>query len=137
MLNATWIRLATGQLVRADRIVGVRPERVEDPEQGRWSDSDNMRIMVCLDVPEADAEDESGAWWQEAAVCARDRGDLLVVNLLNLMAAAAEGSGLQFIYPVVRDGQFDRWTSGSVLPPVDGPAVTGLPRIPHHVAPRA
>ncbi|WP_128380417.1 hypothetical protein [Streptomyces cavernae] len=136
MLNATWIRLASGQLVRADRIVGVRPERAEAPE-GRWAGPSNVRIMVCLDVPEADAEEDTGAWWQEAAVCAQDRGDLLVVNLLNLMADATAGSGLRFIYPVVRAGQFERWASGSVLPPAEEPAVTGLPRIPRGVAARA
>ncbi|MFR0367526.1 hypothetical protein [Streptomyces sp. MCC20] len=136
MLNATWIRLASGQLVRADRIVGVRQEPVQAPS-GRWADPGNVRIMVCLDVPEADAVEDTGAWWQEAAVCARDRGDVLIVNLLNLMADASAISGLKFIYPVVRDGQFERWASASVLPPVEGPAVTGLPRIPRGVSAHA
>ncbi|MER6162535.1 hypothetical protein ABT147_44835 [Streptomyces sp. NPDC001868] len=53
------------------------------------------------------------------------------------MADATAGSGLRIIYPVVRDGQFERWAAGSVLPPVEGPAVTGLPRIPRGVAARA
>lgn len=59
------------------------------------------------------------------------------MNLLNLMADATTGSGLRIIYPVVRDGQFERWAAGSVLPPVEGPAVTELPRIPRGVAARA
>ncbi|KMS74179.1 hypothetical protein ACM01_14735 [Streptomyces viridochromogenes] len=134
MLTSTWVRLTGGQLVRADRIVAVRSERAEVVPAGRWGVD---RIMVCLDVAEADAEADNGSWWQEAAVCQQDRSDHLVVNLVNLIAKAAAGSGLRFIYPVLRDGQFDRWTSGSVLPPVEGPAITGLPRTPRDAPARA
>jgi hypothetical protein len=134
MLSATWVRLAGGQLVRADRIVAVRTESAEEVPAGRWGVA---RIMLCLDVAEADAEDDTGSWWQEAAVCHQDRGDLLVVNLLNLMATAAEGSGIRFIYPTVRGGQLDRWTSGTVLPPREEAAITGMTPIPRDVAARA
>ncbi|MFC4468931.1 hypothetical protein ACFPH6_31150 [Streptomyces xiangluensis] len=133
MLSSTWVRLAGGQLVRADRIVAVRTERAEEVPPGRWGVD---RIMVCLDVAEADAEDDTGSWWHEAAVCHQDRSDLLVVNLLNLLAKTAEGSGFQFIYPVLRSSQLDRWASGTALPPIEGPAITGLPRIPHETAAR-
>ncbi|MGW1624282.1 hypothetical protein [Streptomyces sp. NPDC002172] len=135
MLNSTWVRMAAGQVVRADRIVAVRLEHAEGPATGRWADPGNVRIMACLDVAEADVEDGAGpSWWQEAAVCSRDRGDVLLVNLLNLMAAAAETSGVRFIYPVLRDDRLDRWTAGSALPPIEGAAVTTLPQVPHGVA---
>ncbi|MER5227711.1 hypothetical protein [Streptomyces flaveus] len=52
------------------------------------------------------------------------------------MAKAAEGSGLQFIYPVLRSSQLDRWASGTVLPSIGGTAITGLPRVPHEMAAR-
>ncbi|NGO40636.1 hypothetical protein [Streptomyces ureilyticus] len=137
MLNSAWIRLATGQFVRADRILSVRTERAEGPPQGRWADTGIVRIMICLDFTEADTEDGiSPPWWQEAAVCHRERSDFLLANLLNLMAAVAETSGVRFIYPVLSDGRVHRWIAGVTLPPGEEAAVTGLPAVPHEEAAR-
>ncbi|MFJ9591032.1 hypothetical protein [Streptomyces acidicola] len=137
MLHTTWVRLAGGQLVRADRIVGVLPEQVEAPVQGRWANAGQVRVMVCLDVSGTYAEGDTASWWQEATLCARDRGDFMVVDLLTLIAAAAEDSGLRFIFPVVNNGRVDRWASGAVLPPIEGAALTGLPRLPGQAPTRA
>lgn len=127
MLNVTWVRLAGGQLVRADRIVGVLTERAEAPVPGRWAHAGTVRVMVCLDVPEAGAGGDTASWWREVAVCAPARADVMVVDLLNFMAAATEGSGLRFIYPVMNNGLMDRWASGAVLSPIEQAPITGLP----------
>lgn len=122
-LSATWVRVAD-QWVRADQVVAVR---LEPPAGvvpgGRWGESINQRLLVCTTLP---AEEESGkAVWQEAAVCARDRGEIVAGTLLDAMHSTKVSTGsTRYVYPArSTEGTVTHWLASTTLP--QGPALTG------------
>ncbi|THA65354.1 hypothetical protein E6R60_33080 [Streptomyces sp. A0642] len=121
-LSATWVRVAD-QWVRADQVVAVR---LEPPAGivpgGRWSESVNQRLLVCTTLP---AEEESGkAVWQEAAVCAKGRGEIVAGTLMDAMHTDKAAGSTRYVYPArSTEGTVLHWQASTTLP--QGPALTG------------
>ena len=121
-LSATWVRVAD-QWVRADQVVAVRLEPPAGAVPGgRWGESVNQRLLVCTTLP---AEEESGkAVWQEAAVCARDRGEIVAGTLLDAMHTDKASGTTRYVYPARSiEGAVLHWIASPTLP--QGPALTG------------
>ncbi|MFE7656347.1 hypothetical protein ACFU6M_26225 [Streptomyces bottropensis] len=125
-LTSTWVRLGD-RWVRADRIVAVELERSPGAALGgRWrvSTDRSQRLMVCTTLP---AEEENGgkAVWQEAAVCAPERGEIVAGTLLDAMGSTTAAAGTpRYVYPVrSHEGRVTHWTASTTLP--QGPALTG------------
>lgn len=123
-LTATWVRVGD-QWVRADRIVGVRLEPPVSTVPGRWSEPVNQRLLVCTTLP---AEEDSGKGvWQEAAVCAKERGEVVAGTLLDAMNTTTAPAGSpRYVYPArTAEGWVLHWKASTTLP--QGPALTGEP----------
>ncbi|MFD0253714.1 hypothetical protein ACFVGX_22670 [Streptomyces sp. NPDC127113] len=124
-LAATWVRIGD-QWVRADHIVGVRLEPAPGAALGgRWrvSTDRSQRLLVCTTLP---AEEESGkAVWQEAAVCAPERGEVVAGTLLDAMSTTKAPAGSpRYVYPArSSEGLVSHWQASTTLP--QGPALTG------------
>lgn len=95
----------------ADRIVAVLLEPAEGAALGgRWRNARSPRLMVCCTLP---ADSASGkAAWQEAAVCAKERGEAVSGTLLDAMGlngSAAHAS--RYIYPArtMPEGWVSHW----------------------------
>ncbi|GAA3312210.1 hypothetical protein [Streptomyces cinereospinus] len=125
-LAATWVRVGD-QWVRADRIVGVRLEPGPgNALGGRWGEVASQRLLVCTTLP---AEEDSGKGaWQEAAVCAQERGEVVAGTLLDAMGAAkAPADSPRYVYPArTAGGWVSHWQASTTLP--QGPALTGDPK---------
>ncbi|MFJ8896688.1 hypothetical protein ACIRCZ_19050 [Leifsonia sp. NPDC102414] len=126
-LAATWVRIGD-QWVRADHIVGVRLEPTSGAAfSGRWrvSTDHGQRLMVCTTLP---AEEESGkAVWQEAAVCAPERGEVVAGTLLDAMNTTKVPGSPRYVYPALSaEGSVSHWQASTTLP--QGPALTGDPK---------
>jgi hypothetical protein len=126
-LAATWVRLGD-QWVRADRIVGVRldSELTDGAPSGRWKGTPGRRLLVCTTLP---TEEEDGpATWREAAVCAKDRAEVVAGTLLDAIHTTAKGhtGGLRYVYPVrTAEGPVSHWQHSATLPQED--TLTGVP----------
>jgi hypothetical protein len=125
-LTATWVRVGD-QWVRADHIVALRLEPPADTTLGgRWADAPSQQLLVCTTLP---AEEESGkAVWQEAAVCAKERGEVVAGTLLDAMHTTKTPAGvLRYVYPArSMEGFVSHWQASTTLP--QGPALTGEPK---------
>jgi hypothetical protein len=116
------------QWVRADQVVAVR---LEPPAGavlgGRWNQPVSQRLLVCTTLP---AEEESGkAVWQEAAVCATGRGEIVAGTLLDAMHTDKTSDGTRYVYPArSTEGTVLHWIASTTLP--QGPALTGPPPQP-------
>ncbi|MFF4173619.1 hypothetical protein [Streptomyces sp. NPDC001744] len=123
-LAATWVRIGD-QWVRADRIVGVRLE--PGPETalgGRWAQPPSQRLLVCTTLPTE--EDSTKGAWQEAAVCARERGEVVAGTLLDAMNTAKAAGSPRYVYPArTTEGLVTHWQATTTLP--QGPALSGEP----------
>ncbi|MFF3958842.1 hypothetical protein ACFYY1_37405 [Streptomyces sp. NPDC001890] len=122
-LSATWVWVAD-QWVRADQVVAVR---LEPPAgampSGRLRESLNQRLLVCTTLP---VEENNGkAVWQEAATCARDRGEIVAGTLLDAMhSTKASTSSARYVYPArTTEGRVSHWQASTTLP--QGPALSG------------
>ncbi|GAA2965023.1 hypothetical protein [Kitasatospora cinereorecta] len=124
-LAATWVRIGD-QWVRADHIVAVRLEPpVGAALGGRWGETRSQRLLVCTTLP---AEEESGkAVWQEAAVCAKERGEVVAGTLLDAMNTTKTPAGSpRYVYPArSMEGWVSHWQASTTLP--QGPALSGEP----------
>ncbi|MEU2462037.1 hypothetical protein ABZ604_31210 [Streptomyces sp. NPDC012473] len=123
-LATTWVRLRD-QWIRADRIVAVRLEPSEGAVLGgRWGDNRSQRLMVCSTLPTD--EEGSKAAWQEAAVCAKERGEVVAGTLLEAMGPSLNtATAPRYIYPATTpdDGRVSHWQVSTTLP--QGPALNG------------
>ncbi|MFE3603435.1 hypothetical protein [Streptomyces sp. NPDC059142] len=118
---ATWVRVGD-QWVRADHIVAVRLEPPAGAALGgRWGEARSQRLMVCTTLP---TEEGGGkVVWQEAAVCAKERGEVVAGTLLDAIHAARSPAGdLRYVYPTRGlEGWVSRWQASTTLP--QGPAL--------------
>ncbi|MBX7471247.1 hypothetical protein K1Y80_34885 [Streptomyces sp. MAG02] len=125
-LATAWVRIGD-QWVRADRIVAVRLEPPAGAALGgRWGEARSQRLLVCTTLP---AEEESGkATWQEAAVCSKERGEIVAGTLLDAMNTAKTPAGsTRYVYPArSAEGWVSHWQASTTLP--QGPALTGEPK---------